>query len=231
MSICDSSSPKQGSSIALVLFIPSLPLYAAVLITALDVLVVLIFLDPSRSQGKPAKLFELFIIALVSSLTYRRSMASSLYPPGVGQVVTVLVSFVILIVKLNPVWVEVFKGYLPSKTIGQSSNALYTSIGIVGATVMPHALFLGSSLATQNRDGQSFLLPNLMTIQDDEQDDGQESTLHPHPNQVPRKSVGRWLASLVSAERIKDNLEEDTMIDRYRFVKTHLTNATVDIGE
>ncbi|QRV90249.1 hypothetical protein RhiJN_18267 [Ceratobasidium sp. AG-Ba] len=40
--------------------------------------------------------------------------------------------------------------YLPSKTLLQP-GALYTSVGILGATVMPHALFLGSSLATLDR--------------------------------------------------------------------------------
>jgi len=182
-----------------------------VLITALDVLVVLIFLDPSRSQGKPAKLFELFIIALV---------------------VTVLVSFVILIVKINPLWGEVFKGFLPSKTIGQTSNALYTSIGIVGATVMPHALYLGSSLATQNRVGNNFSVSFPAISPDEEVDpdaDGRPEADPAHPDRPLKRRFALWLGSLISAERIKDGLEEDTMIDRFRFIKSHLTNATVDI--
>ncbi|THH18264.1 hypothetical protein EW146_g2684 [Bondarzewia mesenterica] len=47
-------------------------------------------------------------------------------------------------------WNKAFDGYVPSKAIFQS-GALYTSVGILGATVMPHALFLGSALATQDR--------------------------------------------------------------------------------
>lgn len=38
---------------------------------------------------------------------------------------------------------EVFRGYLPSSAVIQGSG-LYQSCGIIGATVMPHSLFLGS---------------------------------------------------------------------------------------
>lgn len=40
---------------------------------------------------------------------------------------------------------EVFKGYLPSSTIVQNQG-LYLSCGILGATVMPHSLYLGSGI-------------------------------------------------------------------------------------
>jgi metal iron transporter len=75
----------------------------------------------------------------------------------------------IIIGKLNIDWGDVFEGYLPSKTIF-ASGGLYicklanilqlkrinlphiaSAIGILGATVMPHGLFLGSALATQDR--------------------------------------------------------------------------------
>jgi metal iron transporter len=78
-------------------------------------------------------MFELFIIALVLS---------------------VFVCFIILIRTIDPNWKDVFNGYVPSKTLFKP-GALYTSIGILGATVMPHALFLGSSLATQDRISKS----------------------------------------------------------------------------
>lgn len=71
-----------------------------------------------------------------------------------------------MLVKVSPNWPEVFDGYLPSKTLF-SPSALYAgklfllvvrillilllAIGIVGATVMPHALYLGSYLASQDR--------------------------------------------------------------------------------
>lgn len=72
----------------------------------------------------------------------------------------------VIISKASVHWGDAFLGYVPSKTVIQS-NALYTctyaapralsltdvpvAIGIIGATVMPHSLFLGSALATQDR--------------------------------------------------------------------------------
>ncbi|KAG8689355.1 hypothetical protein FRC09_012454 [Ceratobasidium sp. 395] len=116
-----------GSAIGLCLLIPAIPLWAGVLITSVDVIFVLAMAP--TSSGRPVRAFELLLMSLV---------------------LVVFVVFIILIRKINPVWSDVFNGYLPSKTLFQP-GALYTSIGILGATVMPHALFLGSSLATLNR--------------------------------------------------------------------------------
>lgn len=58
-----------GSAIGLCLIFPSIPLWAAVLITASDVLIFLILGDPSRGQGRPVKIFEYTVIALVSATT------------------------------------------------------------------------------------------------------------------------------------------------------------------
>ncbi|KAM5539976.1 hypothetical protein V8D89_006479 [Ganoderma adspersum] len=116
-----------GSAIALCLLFPKLPLWAGVLITASDVLFLLALRDPLR--GKPVRLFEVFIAILV---------------------LIVLICMAIIISKTQPDWASAFDGFLPSKTLFQS-GALYTSIGIIGATVMPHSLFLGSALATQDR--------------------------------------------------------------------------------
>ena len=52
-----------GSAISLCLLFPSLPLWAGVLITASDVLLLLAFRDPM--QGRPVRVFEMFIAILV----------------------------------------------------------------------------------------------------------------------------------------------------------------------
>ncbi|KAF4572628.1 hypothetical protein EYR36_007138 [Pleurotus pulmonarius] len=92
-----------GSAIGLVIIIPNLPLWGAVVLTAADVL-------------------------------------------------AVLACFIVLMVKSRPDWPAVFMGYIPSKDLFKSEpNAIYTAVGMLGATIMPHALFLGSSLATQDR--------------------------------------------------------------------------------
>ncbi|KAF8744071.1 Mn2 and Fe2, partial [Rhizoctonia solani] len=116
-----------GSAIGLSLLIPAIPLWAGVLITSVDVIFVLAMAP--TSSGRPVRAFEWLLMILV---------------------LIVFVVFIILIRKIDPYWPDVFNGYLPSKTIFQP-GALYTSIGILGATVMPHALFLGSSLATLDR--------------------------------------------------------------------------------
>ena len=55
-----------GSAIGLCLIFPKLPLWVAVLLTASDVLIFLVLGDPSRGQGRPVKMFEYTVIALVS---------------------------------------------------------------------------------------------------------------------------------------------------------------------
>jgi metal iron transporter len=75
----------------------------------------------------------------------------------------------ILVSRVQVQWDEAFQGFLPSKTLFKHGG-LYTcaklfgsslvfrlmsqivlAVGILGATVMPHGLFLGSALATQDR--------------------------------------------------------------------------------
>ncbi|KAJ7216461.1 natural resistance-associated macrophage protein-domain-containing protein [Mycena pura] len=65
-------------------------------------------------------------------------------------VLAVLICMVVVVSKVHVLWGEAFKGFLPSKDLFGASG-LYTSVGILGATVMPHSLFLGSALSTQNR--------------------------------------------------------------------------------
>lgn len=57
-----------GSAIGFCLIFPKLPLWAGVVLTAADVLVFLAFSDKSRNQGRPVKVFEYTIIALVCAL-------------------------------------------------------------------------------------------------------------------------------------------------------------------
>ncbi|KAI9444556.1 putative transporter of the NRAMP family [Lactarius indigo] len=116
-----------GSAIALNLLFPRLPLWAGVLLTAFDVLLILAFADPLH--GRPVRSFELIIGVLV---------------------LIVLVCMCILVSRIHVQWEEAFQGFLPSNALVQHGG-LYTSVGILGATIMPHSLYLGSALATQDR--------------------------------------------------------------------------------
>ncbi len=72
---------------------PKLPLWAGVLITAVDVMIVLIFFR-SDSGRQGMLLFEIVIVALV---------------------LAVFISFMILLDMIKPVWRDVFHGLVPSK--------------------------------------------------------------------------------------------------------------------
>jgi manganese transport protein len=57
-------------------------------------------------------------------------------------------SFLAEMIIVKPAFTEVTKGFIPS---GLSGEALYIAIGIIGATVMPHNLYLHSSLVQTRR--------------------------------------------------------------------------------
>ncbi|EXJ76940.1 manganese transporter [Capronia epimyces CBS 606.96] len=112
-----------GSAIALNLLL-HIPLVAGCAITLVDVLLLLLFYRPDGSITR-LRLFEYFIMGLVL---------------GVMVCFCVQLSF---IRDSSPG--EVFKGYLPSSAIVEA-NGIYLSCGIIGATVMPHSIFLGSGV-------------------------------------------------------------------------------------
>ena len=116
-----------GSAIALNLLFPALPLWAGILITSVDVIIILFIYKPPPNGS--FRLLEAVIAALVF---------------------TVLACFIVLLVRIKPYWPAVFHGYLPSHHVVQS-GALYVSVGILGATVMPHAIILGSHFASIDR--------------------------------------------------------------------------------
>merc|ERR1712093_142059 len=112
-----------GSAIALNILI-KVPLVAGCALTLVDVLIILIFYNPAGSMRR-LRCFEFFVMALVLG---------------------VVICFCIQLSYIEGVSVgEVFKGYIPSSSIVQAQG-LYLSCGILGATVMPHSLYLGSGV-------------------------------------------------------------------------------------
>ncbi|GAA5924942.1 uncharacterized protein JCM15063_005773 [Sporobolomyces koalae] len=120
-----------GSAIAINLLIPAIPLWGCVLITAGDVLLILLLFNqyPTRTVSRSMRLFELLLGLLV---------------------LVVLASFVALLVEVKPVWKDAFHGYIPSSGI-VDNGGIYIAVGIIGATVMPHAFFIGSKMACMRR--------------------------------------------------------------------------------
>jgi len=107
-----------GSAVALKLLF-GLPLMAGVLITALDVLIVLAL------QGRGFRLIEAFVITLIASIA---------------------ACFAYEIFSAQPLWREAAAGFVPRLEILKNREMLYIAIGILGATVMPHNLYLHSSI-------------------------------------------------------------------------------------
>ena len=73
---------------------PKLPLFAGVLITAVDVLFVLVFFQHPESGRRGMMAFEGLIVCLVMCVFF---------------------CFIILLVQIKPDWSDVFQGFLPSK--------------------------------------------------------------------------------------------------------------------
>jgi manganese transport protein len=116
-----------GSAVALKLLF-GLPLLAGVLITALDVLIVLAL------QGRGFRLVEAFVITLIASIA---------------------ACFAYEIFFAHPLWREAAIGFIPRAEILRNREMLYIAIGILGATVMPHNLYLHSSIVQTRNFGPS----------------------------------------------------------------------------
>jgi manganese transport protein len=107
-----------GAAIALNLLF-GIPLAWGVMITAIDVMIVLWL------QNKGFRLLEALVIALVA---------------------TVGACFLFEIILSRPDMGGVIRGFIPSAEVLKNPSMLYIAIGILGATVMPHNLYLHSSI-------------------------------------------------------------------------------------
>lgn len=113
-----------GSAIALNLLF-KIPIMVAILLTILDVFLLLLMMKFGFKK----------IEAIVTTL-----------------ILTILVIFTYLVTLSHPSIQGIFGGYLPTSTLFESpapghESQLTLALGIVGATVMPHNLYLHSSLS------------------------------------------------------------------------------------
>src|ERR1700675_1527313 len=116
-----------GSAVALKLLF-GLPLLAGVIITGLDVLIVLAL------QGRGFRIIEAFVVTLIA---------------------TIAGCFAYEIFFSHPIWREAVVGLIPHAEILRNREMLYIAIGILGATVMPHNLYLHSSIVQTRAFGAS----------------------------------------------------------------------------
>jgi manganese transport protein len=114
-----------GSAIALNLLF-GLPLVLGVCLTALDVLAVMYL------QHKGFRLIEAFVITLIT---------------------TIALCFLLEMVLSRPDALGILGGFVPRPEIITDPQMLFVAIGILGATVMPHNLYLHSAIVqTRNYD-------------------------------------------------------------------------------
>jgi manganese transport protein len=107
-----------GTAIGLMLLF-GMPLEIGVVITALDVFLILWL------QNKGFRWIEAFVITLLG---------------------VIAVCFLVQIAMADPDWGAVIKGFAPTTQIVTNPDMLYLALGIIGATVMPHNLYLHSSI-------------------------------------------------------------------------------------
>jgi len=116
-----------GTAIGLNLLF-GIPLEIGVLITALDVFLIL------WMQNLGFRWVEAFIVTLMG---------------------VIALCFVVQIAMADPDWGAVIRGFAPTTEIVRNPDMLYLAIGIIGATVMPHNLYLHSGVVQTRRFGDS----------------------------------------------------------------------------
>ncbi|MGY3409423.1 NRAMP (natural resistance-associated macrophage protein)-like metal ion transporter [Bradyrhizobium sp. GM5.1] len=107
-----------GTAIALKLLF-GIPLIGGALIAALDAFLLLILMN------RGFRFLEAFVIALL---------------------VVIAVCFTVQLAAAAPPVAEMLRGFVPKTEIFTNPEMLYIAIGIIGATVMPHNLYLHSSI-------------------------------------------------------------------------------------
>jgi manganese transport protein len=116
-----------GSAIALQLLF-GIPLVWGCLITAADVVAVLFL------QTKGFRYIEVLVITLIATIAGCFALELFFSKPHFGLLLS---------------------GFLPSPDLLQNQSMLYIAIGIIGATVMPHNLYLHSSIVQTRKYEQT----------------------------------------------------------------------------
>jgi manganese transport protein len=116
-----------GTAIGLNLLF-GVPLEIGVILTALDVFLILWL------QNLGFRWIEAFIVTLLG---------------------VIAICFAIQIALADPDWGAVIRGFAPTTDIVTNPEMLYLSLGILGATVMPHNLYLHSGVVQTRRFGDT----------------------------------------------------------------------------
>jgi manganese transport protein len=116
-----------GTAIGLNLLF-GIPLEIGVILTALDVFLIL------AMQRLGFRYIEAFIVAMLG---------------------VIAACFAVQIAMADPDWGQVIRGFAPTVEIVKNPEMLYLALGILGATVMPHNLYLHSGIVQTRAFGKS----------------------------------------------------------------------------
>ncbi len=116
-----------GCALALKLLL-GVPLAWGVALTGLDTLIVL------GLQGRGFRRLEAIVFGLIA---------------------TIALCFLVELILVGPDFGLILAGLLPSVSALEHSDALYIAIGVLGATVMPHNLYLHSSIVQTRLTGET----------------------------------------------------------------------------
>src|SRR5439155_22754341 len=116
-----------GTAIGLNLLF-GVPLEIGVILTALDVFLILWL------QNLGFRWIEAFIVTLLG---------------------VIAICFTIQIALADPDWGAVIRGFAPTTDIVTNPDMLYLALGIMGATVMPHNLYLHSGIVQTRAYGET----------------------------------------------------------------------------
>ncbi len=116
-----------GTAIGLNLLF-GIPLEIGVIITAADVFIILYL------QNKGFRWIEVLIITLLG---------------------VIAVCFLVQIAMADPDWGQVIRGFAPTTNLFTNPDMLYLALGIIGATVMPHNLYLHSGIVQTRAYGET----------------------------------------------------------------------------
>eukprot|EP01117_Protostelium_nocturnum_P018666 TRINITY_DN7850_c0_g1_i1.p1 TRINITY_DN7850_c0_g1~~TRINITY_DN7850_c0_g1_i1.p1 ORF type:complete len:563 (+),score=182.94 TRINITY_DN7850_c0_g1_i1:89-1777(+) len=142
-----------------------IPLWAGVLLTGLDTFVVL-FAFREDGKMRNTRIFEAIIASLVLGVD---------------------ICFAIQLSKIKPDAKSVMRGYVPSGTLFTSGGA-YAAVGILGATVMPHSLFVGSKIVQAR-------------VLDEDDQEGIHEYVEPSPKKGSMPTPGNWPYSVQAIRR------------------------------
>lgn len=145
--LCSDRFPKKLNNVLWVL--------AEIAIIATDVAEVLgaalafkLLLGVSLKTGILLTALDTFIVLGLKGKGFRKVEAIIL-----GLILTIGICFMAELIFVKPNWNDVALGYIPRLETLMNHDAWYLAIGILGATVMPHNLFLHSSIIQTRKVG------------------------------------------------------------------------------